>query len=259
MLLDGKISFVTGAGRGIGRAIAIELAKRGSVVAVTSLNPATATNTVDLIVNNGGKGFSAKVDVTIKESIAKAVEKTVDLYGKLDIFVNNAGVSTMGRAVELTEKEWDLNMNVNAKGTFFGCQVAAQQMMKQGSGGKIINISSQGAKMGLPFLAHYAASKFAVTGLTQSFALELAEYGITVNAICPGYVSTSMQTREIEWEAELLGVSPDQVKETYLRNIPLQRLESPEDVAKAVILLASDYADYMTGQSINVTGGSCMI
>lgn len=259
MILNGKISLITGAGRGIGRAIAIELARKGSVVFVTSRNIDHARETADLILDNGDKASFAKVDVTDKASIKNAVDEVVKLYDKIDIFINNAGVSTMGKAIELTEEEWDFNMNVNAKGTFFGSQVAAMQMIKQGNGGKIINISSQAGKMGIPFFAHYSASKFAVTGLTQAFALELAEHGIYVNAVCPGYVCTGMQTREIEWEANLLGISKDQVRESYLEKIPLKRVETPDDVAKVVLFLASEYSNYMTGQSINVTGGACMI
>jgi len=154
---------------------------------------------------------------------------------------------------------------VNAKGTFLCSQVVVRQMLKQnpdatsGLRGKIINIASMAGKRGnAPFLAHYVASKFAVVGLTQAMAGELARQGITVNAICPGYVATSMQAREVEWEANLRGVSPQDVRQLYIADTPLGRLETAEDVAKVAVFLASDASDFITGESINVNGGSFM-
>jgi NAD(P)-dependent dehydrogenase (short-subunit alcohol dehydrogenase family) len=165
----------------------------------------------------------------------------------------------MNRFTDLTDRDWDYVMNVNALGVFVCSQVAAQQMIAQNEGGRIISVASMAGKRGgVSFLAHYVASKFAVVGLTQAMARELAIHNILVNAVCPGYVMTNMQTRELEWEAKLRGVSIAEVKEGYVADTPLGRLETPEDVAKAVVFLASDAASFMTGQAINVTGGSWM-
>ena len=258
MELTGKTAFVTGGGSGIGRVIALSLAKEGAKVTVGSRNLNAVKETAKLIHQAGGESVAFRVDVTKKADIEKAVLATVEKFGSLDIMVNNAGVSTMNHAIKLTEEEWDLNMDVNAKGTFFGCQVAAVQMIKQGSGGKIINIGSLASKVGAPFFAHYAASKFAVLGLTQSMALELAKHRILVNAVCPGFVRTSMQKHEIEWEATLLGKTQQEVLQSYIDSTPLGRLEEPEDVADVVVFLASKRSNFMTGQGINVNGGCRM-
>ena len=145
-------------------------------------------------------------------------------------------------------------MDVNAKGVFFCCQEEAQLLIRQGFG-KIINTSSVAGKRGAPFLAHYCASKYAVIGFSKALALELAPYGVTVNCVCPGFVRTDMQAREIGWEAKLRGITPDQVKDEYVKMTPLGRLEEPEDVAKVFVFLASPYSDFMTGQAINISGG----
>lgn len=250
-----KIVFITGAGTGIGRAVALALAEEGAYVAISDVNLETAEETAKLVREKGRHSLAFKVDVTKRADIEKAVEATVEEFGRLDVMVNNAGVSTINKAIDLTEEEWDFNMDVNAKGVFFGCQVAAKQLIKQGQGGKIINTASMAGKMGVPLLAHYAASKWAVLGLTQTFALELAPYGITVNAVCPGYVRTGMQSREVEWEAQLLGKTPDEVLQSYVDKTPLGRLETPEDVAQVFVFLVSKRSNFMTGQAINVTGG----
>jgi NAD(P)-dependent dehydrogenase (short-subunit alcohol dehydrogenase family) len=171
----------------------------------------------------------------------------------------------MKTLLDLTEADWDFNMDINAKGPFLCTQAIARQMMQQdpdpvsGLRGKIINTASMAGKRGnAPFLAHYVASKFAVVGLTQATAGELAPYGITVNAVCPGYVRTNMQEREAQWEAELRGVTADEVRQLYINDTPLRRLETPEDVAGVVLFLASPEANFLTGEAINVNGGSFM-
>jgi NAD(P)-dependent dehydrogenase (short-subunit alcohol dehydrogenase family) len=171
----------------------------------------------------------------------------------------------MNRFIALTERDWDFNMDINAKGVFLCSQVAARQLLAQdpdpvsGLRGKIINTASMAGKRGnAPFLPHYVASKFAVVGLTQALAGELAEHKITVNAVCPGYVETSMQERELQWEAELRGVTVDQVRNLYIADTPLRRIETPEDVAKVVVFLASPLADFMTGAALNINGGAFM-
>jgi meso-butanediol dehydrogenase / (S,S)-butanediol dehydrogenase / diacetyl reductase len=182
--------------------------------------------------------------------------------GPLDILVNNAGVSTMNSVANLTEKDWDFNMNVNAKGVFLVSRAAVRRFLKHEYGPekpKIVNVASLAGKYGAPFLAHYCASKFAVVGFSQSLALELAPQGITVNCVCPGFVKTSMQDRELVWESKLRGMTPDQVRADYLAHVPLGRLEEPEDVARVVAFLCSRDSDYMTGQAINVSGGQVFI
>jgi NAD(P)-dependent dehydrogenase (short-subunit alcohol dehydrogenase family) len=155
----------------------------------------------------------------------------------------------------MKEEEWDYNMEVNAKGVFLCSKAVATQMIKRGEGGKIVNIASMAGKRGALYLAHYCASKFAVIGFTKSLALELAEHKINVNAVCPGYVETEMQQRELIWESLLEKTSPEKIKSKYINETPLGRLEQPEDVANVVLFLCESASDFMTGQAINVTGG----
>jgi NAD(P)-dependent dehydrogenase (short-subunit alcohol dehydrogenase family) len=263
--LHGRIAAVTGAGTGIGRAIALALAGEGASVAVTDINREWAEGVAAEIRRRGGEAIAYTLDVTKKTDAEAVVQAMVEQWGRVDIWCNNAGVSTMNRFWELTEGEWDLTMNVNAKGVFLCSQAAARQMMRQepmeGSElrGKIINTASMAGKRGnAPFLAHYVASKFAVLGLTQAMAGELAPYRITVNAVCPGYVRTGMQEREVIWEAGLRGVAPEEVRRLYIDDTPLGRLETPEDVAGVVVFLASPASDFITGEAINVNGGAWM-
>jgi len=255
MRLRDKIALVTGAGTGIGKAIALTLCSEGAKVVVTDIDLESAKKTAEEITDRGGEVMALKMDVTKKEEIENARIAALKRFNRIDILVNNAGVSTMNWAVDLTEEEWDYNMNVNAKGVFLCSQVFVKQMIRQGSGGKVVNVASMAGKRGAILLAHYCASKSAVIGFTKALALEVASYKINVNAVCPGFVMTSMQERELQWEARLRGLTPEQVKQEYLKAIPLGRLETPEDVAIVVAFLASSEADYMTGQAINVTGG----
>jgi meso-butanediol dehydrogenase / (S,S)-butanediol dehydrogenase / diacetyl reductase len=263
--LRGKVAGVTGAGSGIGHSIALALAKSGARVAVSDINVEWAKQVSKEISGGGGEAMALRVDVTQKQESEEAVRRIVQKWSRLDIWVNNAGVSTMNRFLDLTEEDWDFNLGVNAKGTFFGSQAAARQMAdqppdgKNGLRGKIINVASMAGRKGnAPFLAHYVASKFAVVGLTQAAAAELAPLGITVNAVCPGYVRTGMQQREVEWEAKLRGISEEEIRKLYLADTPLRRLETPEDVAAVVAFLASSSADFMTGTCLHVNGGAWM-
>jgi NAD(P)-dependent dehydrogenase (short-subunit alcohol dehydrogenase family) len=254
MGFEGKTVLVTGAGGGIGRAIALAFAAEGADVAIGDLNLQSADAVAKEVQARGRKSLAKAVDVTKKAEVEALVKAAEDAFGRLDVACNNAGVSTMNPVVDLTEEEWDFNMDVNAKGVFFCCQAEAKVMIKQGFG-RIVNTASLAAKRGIPLLAHYAASKHAVAGFTKSLALELAPYKINVNCVCPGLVKTSMQDREAVWEAKLRGMTPDAVRQEYIDMTPLGRLEVPDDVAKVVVFLASDAAAFMTGQSINVTGG----
>jgi meso-butanediol dehydrogenase / (S,S)-butanediol dehydrogenase / diacetyl reductase len=263
--LTGRIGLVTGAGEGIGRAIALTLAKAGARIAVTDVDVQKAERVAREVEAAGGHAMTAELDVTDRSSIEAALSAVVGAWQRIDLWCSNAGVSSMNRFVDLTEADWDHNLDVNAKGVFLCGQAAARQMLTQerraddGLRGKIINMASVAGKTGkVAFLSHYIASKYAVVGLTQAMATELGPEGIVVNAVCPGYVRTAMQEREIAWEASLRGIGPDAVKQLYLDDTPLGRLETPEDVAGVVGFLASRPADFLTGIAITVAGGAWM-
>jgi len=246
---------VTGAATGIGAAIARVFSEAGHLVAVTDLDGDAAQRTASTIV--GAAPFA--MDVRSRSSIESACRDAVGALGPLDVWVSCAGVSSMAPFVDLTDEEIDLNLDVNARGTLICGQVAARQFIEQGRGGSIINVASMAGKRGaVPYLAHYVASKFAVVGLTQAMACELAPFDIRVNSLCPGYVRTGMQDREIVWEAELKGISADEVVDVYYADTPLRRLQTPEDVAHAALFLASESATSITGESVAINGGSFM-
>jgi meso-butanediol dehydrogenase / (S,S)-butanediol dehydrogenase / diacetyl reductase len=248
-------TLVTGAASGIGRAIATELGARGHRVAVADLDVSRAQETAAGI--DGAIALS--IDVTEPASIEAACDAAVAELGPLRAWVSNAGVSSMARFVDLTQDEVDLNLDVNARGPLLCGQVAARKFIAQGGGGLIVNVASMAGKQGrVPYLAHYVASKFAVVGLTQAMAFELAADGIRVNSVCPGFVATPMQTREIEWEAGLRGSTPEAVRAAWIADTPLGRLEQPEDVANVVAFLLSEDAAFITGEAIAVNGGAYM-
>ncbi|BBK44460.1 3-ketoacyl-ACP reductase [Allostella vacuolata] len=250
--LAGRRAIVTGAARGIGRAIATALHRAGAAVWISDIDGPAAVAAAAAL---GGRAGGGALDVTNAAAVAAAFDAAEAALGPLDLVVANAGISTMNRVVDLTEAEWDANMAVNAKGVFLVDQCAVRRFLARGTRGVIVNTASLAAKVGAPLLAHYSASKFAVVGFTQALAREVAADGIRVNAVCPGFVRTGMQEREIAWESRLRGLSPDEVVADYVRQTPLGRLEEPEDVADVVVFLASDAARFMTGQAINVTGG----
>lgn len=255
MRLLNKVAIVTGAGTGIGHAIALTLANEGANVVIGDVKEDLAKRTASEIEAMGRKSLGVKCDVRYSREVENMVQKTVDKFGRIDILVNNAGVSTMAPVVDMTEEEWDYNLDVNAKGVFLCSRAVARQMIKQGEGGKIVSLGSIAGKSGSQYYAHYNASKAAVIAFTGSLARELAPHKINVNAVCPGTVETSMQAREIKWTAKLRGMKEEEVKEGYIAFTPLGRLEQPEDVAKLVVYLASEEADFITGQAINVDGG----
>lgn len=254
-LLAGKRAFVTGAGSGIGAAIALALGKAGARVAVSDIDEAAAR----IVAERLGPSASAhKLDVTNAAETGAVMDAVIAKLGGLDIVCANAGVSTMNRVVDLTEREWDFNMDVNAKGIFLTNQAAVRRFLAAKTRGTIVNTASMAGKVGAPLLAHYAASKFAVVGFTQSLAKEVGAQGIRVNCVCPGFVRTSMQARELEWEAGLRNMTPEAVQAEYVALTPLGRIEEPEDVADVVVFLASDLARFMTGEAVCVTGGAFM-
>lgn len=247
-------ALVTGAGTGIGAAIARTLAERGHQVAVTDLDPQAAAETAKELDT-----FSTHLDVTDRASIRRGADETEAALGPLDVWVSNAGVSTMAPFTDTTEEDWDRNLDVNAKGMFLSGQEAARRLIGRGEGGAIVNTASMAGKRGaVPFLSAYVASKFAVVGLTQAMAYELAPHGIRVNCVCPGYVSTGMQERELRWEAELRGTTPEEVRDLYVQDTPIGQLETPEDVARVVAFLAGPDAGFITGEAIAVNGGAYM-
>ena len=254
--MSAKVAVVTGAGSGIGAAIAEKLDRNGYHVVVTDLNLKSAESAAEKLKSAEGM----KLDVTVPSDAATVAKAVSEMHGRLDLWVSNAGVSKMLPFTDVTEEIFDFTMDVNLKGVFFAGQAAAKEMIRLGKrDGVIVNIASMAGKQGkVPYLSDYVASKFGVVGLTQAMAYELAPHGIRVNSVCPGYVATPMQVRELAWEAELRGVSAEAVRNLWIADTPLGRLEQPEDVAKVVAFLASDEADFVTGEALAVNGGAFM-
>ena len=246
-MLKNKIALITGAGRGIGRAIAIALAKEGAEVVINyNGSEERAKEVKQTIEENGGKASIYKCNVSDFVACEAMIKDIVKEYGHLDILVNNAGITKDGLIMKMKEEDFDSVLNVNLKGTFNTIRHSARQMLKQRSG-KIINISSVSGILGNVGQANYAASKAGVIGLTKSAARELASRGITVNAVAPGFIKT-----------EMTEVLSEQVQDHAKSQIPLGSFGNPEDVAEAVWFLASDKAGYITGQVLNVDGGMAM-
>jgi meso-butanediol dehydrogenase/(S,S)-butanediol dehydrogenase/diacetyl reductase len=249
---------VTGAGSGIGRAIANTLAQRDWRVVVTDLDAAAAASVAAGLPHPEAGHESAALDVTSTTQAATVADDVAARLG-LDAWVSNAGISFMHRFLDAPIERYDQTMDVNLKGVFVCGQAAARAMVRGRTAGTIVNTASMAGKQGrVPYLADYVASKFGVVGLTQAMAFELGEHRITVNCVCPGFVETPMQTRELEWEAELRGSTPDGVRQMMIGDTPLGRLEQPEDVARAVAFLLSEDARFITGEALAVNGGAYM-
>jgi meso-butanediol dehydrogenase / (S,S)-butanediol dehydrogenase / diacetyl reductase len=251
---SGMVVIITGGARGIGAAICQSFARSGASVIIADIDEAGALERQRLIEADGGHALAVKVDVTRREEVERLMATALQTWGKIDVLVNNAGINTFYRFTEIPEREWDRVLAINAKGTFLCSQLASREMVKRNTG-RIINISSQAGRSGQPFMAHYVASKFAVVGLTQTMALELGPFGVTVNAVCPGDVITDMRKETIKGLAPLQGVPPDDFDPLAIERCPLKRLELPEDVANAVLFLASEGAGFITGEAFNVSGG----
>jgi meso-butanediol dehydrogenase/(S,S)-butanediol dehydrogenase/diacetyl reductase len=253
--MNRPVALVTGSGSGIGAAIAATLAERGHHVVVTDVDLVAAQRVAETLAS----AEAHRLDVTDPAATDELVARVVQDHGRLDAAVANAGISKMARFLDITPADAQRTMAVNALGVFYSGQAAARSMVALGHGGVIVNTASMAAKQGrVPFLADYVASKFAVLGLTQAMAYELAPHGIRVNCVCPGFVATPMQDRELVWEAELRGTDPASVRQLWIDDTPLGRLETPEDVARAVAFLVSEDAAFITGEALSVNGGAYM-
>jgi 3-oxoacyl-[acyl-carrier protein] reductase len=243
-----KTALITGSGRGIGKAIAIEFAKQGANVVISDINAEMCASTAEELNNgvlqsteNSALGIAA--DVTESAAVEKLVNETVGKFGSLDVVVNNAGITRDTLLVRMSEEDWDSVIRINLRGAFIVTRATAKIMMKQRSG-RIVNIASVVGMLGNAGQANYAASKAGLIGLTKSSARELAPRGITVNAVAPGYINTEMTQAMTE-----------QATEAFLKTVPLRRKGESDDVAAAVLFLASESAGYITGQTISVCGG----
>jgi len=244
--LAGKVALVTGAAQGIGKAVALLLARNGADIVVSDINLEKAEETAKEVQTLGRKALAIKVNVAAIGDVERMVEAILAQFGKVDILVNNAGIARDKLILRMTEEDWDAVLNINLKGTF-NCTKAVVRHMSKQKGGKIVNIASVVGEMGNAGQANYAASKAGVIGFTKTIAREFAQRGINVNAIAPGYIETPMTD-----------ALPDKVKEELRRLIPLDRLGKPEDVAEAVLFLVSESGNYITGQVLNVNGGIYM-
>lgn len=245
--LDGKSAIVTGASRGIGRDIALYLAKEGAMVAVNySGSKDRADAVVEEIKATGGKAFAIQANVDQSDDVQNLISSTIEQYGSVDILVNNAGITRDNLLMRMKEKEWDDVLNTNLKGVFLCTKAVTRQMMKQRAG-RIINITSIVGVSGNAGQANYVAAKAGVIGLTKSSAKELASRNITVNSVAPGFITTDMTD-----------ALPEDIKSQMLSQIPLAKFGNPLDIAKAVAFLASEDANYITGQTIHVNGGMYM-
>jgi 3-oxoacyl-[acyl-carrier protein] reductase len=245
--LSKKIAVVTGASRGIGKAMAETYAQAGAHVICVSRNEDALNGVADLIRSNGGSASVAVCNVSDLKNFQKLIKDTADNYGSVDILVNNAGITRDTLIMRMSEDDWDTVIDINLKGAFNGIKAVTRTMMKQKSG-RIINISSVVGLTGNAGQVNYAASKAGLIGLTKSAAKEIGSRGITVNCIAPGYIATDM-TDQLD----------DQAKDLLISQIPLGRIGSPDDIAATALFLASDEAGYITGQTFTVDGGMVMI
>ena len=249
-----RAALITGAGTGIGRAIALRLARDEWGIAVNDVEPGRAAAVVHEVVAAGGRAVAVVADVGDRVEAGRMVAEAVAALGGVDLLVNNAGVCRLGAVAEFPEADWHATFRVNVDGVFFCCQAVLPHMVARGRG-SIVNIASWSGKAGAAYFGPYCASKFAVIGLTQSLAKEVAPHGVRVNAVCPGIVEGTEMRARIDDESRALG-RPSSTDRVGL--IPLGRLAEPEDVAGVVAFLVSDDARYMTGQALNVTGGLWM-
>ena len=257
MELDGQIAIVTGAGRGIGRATALELAKMGADIVVAELDRAGADRTASEVKGLGRRVLIVPTDVTSRADLQAMADRARGEFGRIDVLVNNAGIYRAALPLDVTEEHWDAVLDVNAKAVFFASQAVLPAMIAQ-KRGNIISLASLAGKIGSRNNLPYNASKAAVISITKSLALAHAADGIRANCVCPGFVETDMWTMVAREQGALQGMAPEEFTRQRLAQIPLGRMETPQDVANVIAFLASSRAAYMTGQAINVTGGVIM-
>jgi len=245
MGLSGKVALITGSARGIGKAIALELANHGAKIVINDILPKNEIDkTLEEIRKSDDRAIGIRADITIFEEVESMVKEIINKFGKIDILVNNAGITRDSLLIRMKEEDWDAVININLKGTFNCSKTVAKYMLRQKNGGKIVNISSVIGLVGNIGQANYAASKAGIIGFTKSLAKELAVRNINVNAIAPGFIETDMTKRLSE-----------KVRKDLQQQILLKRLGTVKDIAKVVYFLVSDNANYITGQVINVDGG----
>jgi NAD(P)-dependent dehydrogenase (short-subunit alcohol dehydrogenase family) len=249
---------VTGAATGMGRAITEAFLSEGARVVLVDVNGDRVDSTSQELAENGAAGrvSSLHCDVTRSDQVRETVRKAQEALGGIDVLVNNAGVITMEKVVDIPEENWDAVMDVNAKGVFLMVQAALPGMLARGKG-NIVNIASQAGKRGYKLFAHYCASKAAVIVFSKGVALEVAPT-VRINCLCPGIVNTEMMDREYAWEEAMTGEAQESIKERWMSGIPMGRFQEPEHIARVALFIASDDASEMTGQAINITGGMVM-
>ena len=257
MELKGQIAIVTGAGRGIGRAIALELARQGADIVIAEMDQAGAKRTAEEVGALGRRSLAVATDVTSRADLRAMVDRAKAEFGRIDILINNAGIYRAAATLDVTEDHWDAIMNINAKAVFFATQAVLPTMIAQKSGA-IVSLASMAGKIGSKTNLPYNASKAAVVSMTKSLALAHAADGIRVNCVCPGFVETDMWTMVSRDQSKLLGMTPEEFTRQRKASVPLGRMETPEDVAHVVAFLAGPRSGYMTGQALSVDGGLVM-
>jgi len=257
MLLKDKVVVITGSGRGIGKGIALKVLEEGGKVVASDLQPELIATLEKEFLDRSYDGIAVLCDVQKKEEIDNLMVKAIEKYGKIDALVANAGIVDLCKFEDMEEDRWDRMIGVNLKGVYLSDHAVLPYLKKNG-GGKIINIASDCALEGCIFLSSYSASKFGVRGLTQSIAKELGKYNITVNCICPGHIDTDMWEKTDKFLTELKGLKRGEAWKQQVEKIPIGRGGTPEDIGKGVVILLSEYADYITGSSLSVNGGSVM-
>jgi NAD(P)-dependent dehydrogenase (short-subunit alcohol dehydrogenase family) len=257
MELVGQVAIITGAGRGIGRATALELVRMGSDIVVAEVNRENAERTASQVRGLGRRALVVPTDVTSRKDLGAMVEQTRAEFGRIDILVNNAGIYRAAPTLEVTEEHWDAIMDINAKAVFFATQAVLPTMIEQ-KRGVIVSLASMAGKIGSRANLPYNASKAAVISMTKSLAVAHAADGIRVNCVCPGFVETDMWTAVAQEQSALLNQSPEEFTRRQASRIPLGRMERPEDVANVIGFLVSTRSEYMTGQALSVDGGLVM-